>query len=73
MALLLKTPVQDWTGTADQPVPQATQPIHDAEIIEFPITAARPEYLQPELGTAEEFYIADQPFAPQWDWDLRRL
>jgi hypothetical protein len=69
MALVLKT--SNWSETGEQPVSDIPKPVHDAEIIEFPGAVVRSEYRQPDLGTAEEFYIAEQPFAPQWDWDFR--
>ena len=51
-----------------QPVPVVRPAAH---IIDFPAAPDTAEGLPPDFGTAEEFYIAAQPFAPQWDWSFR--
>lgn len=72
MALVLRASAE-WSANDHS----AAEMRREAEIIEFPGAAVRADaqadYHQPEHGTAEEFYIAHQPFAPQWDWDFREI
>lgn len=56
------------------PGAKAAAPKRCAKVIEFPASAETADpYAQPEQGTAEEFYIATQPYAPQWDWEFREF
>ncbi|GIL00976.1 MAG: hypothetical protein BroJett030_08750 [Alphaproteobacteria bacterium] len=71
MAAVLKKSTTDWPGAVSRVTGTARR--RAAEIIDFPFAPERVDYQQPDLGTAEEFYIATQPFAPQWDWTFRKF